>query len=58
MVVADAAKLAALKPFTDKGLAAGVLRPAIAKVMLFDEIAVAHRCPDAREQIGKMTVAA
>ncbi len=56
--MADAAKLAALKPFTDKGLAAGVLRPAIAKVMLFDEIAVAHRCPDAREQIGKMTVAA
>jgi len=38
--------------------AAGIPTPAIAKVMLFDEIAVAHRFPDAREQIGKMTVAA
>ena len=56
-VVAVAAKLAALKHFNEKGLATGVLRAVIAKVFSFDEIAAAHRCLKAGEQIGKVIVA-
>ena len=55
-IVADDAKLAALKQFVGEGLAAGALRPAIAKVFPFGEIVVAHRHLEAGEQIGKVIV--
>jgi NADPH:quinone reductase-like Zn-dependent oxidoreductase len=54
--LADDAKLAALKEFIGEGLAAGALRPAIAKVFPFEEIVVAHRYLEAGEQIGKVIV--
>jgi NADPH:quinone reductase-like Zn-dependent oxidoreductase len=50
------AKLAALKQSVGEGLAAGALRPAIAKVFPFGEIVVAHRYLEAGEQIGKVIV--
>jgi NADPH:quinone reductase-like Zn-dependent oxidoreductase len=56
-IVADDAKLAALEQFIGEGLAAGALRPAIAKVFLFGEIVVAHRYLEAGEQVGKVIVA-
>jgi NADPH:quinone reductase-like Zn-dependent oxidoreductase len=52
----DDAKLAVLKTFIGKGLAAGDFKPAIAKVFRFDEIADAHRYLEAGEQIGKIVV--
>jgi NADPH:quinone reductase-like Zn-dependent oxidoreductase len=55
-IVADDVKLAALKQFIGEGLAAGAVRPAIAKVFPFGEIIVAHRYLEAGEQIGKVIV--
>ncbi|MEI9984456.1 MAG: zinc-dependent alcohol dehydrogenase family protein [Aliidongia sp.] len=48
--------LAALKHFVEDGLAAGALRPTIAKTFRFDEIVEAHRYLEAGEQIGKIVV--
>jgi NADPH:quinone reductase-like Zn-dependent oxidoreductase len=56
-VVADAGKFTAMKHFISEGLAAGVLKPTIAKIFSFDEIAAAHRYLENGEQIGKVIVA-
>jgi hypothetical protein len=49
-VAADAAKLAALKQFIGKGLAAAALMPTIAKVFSFDEIAAAQKLVNRSEK--------
>ena len=55
-VTRDDANLAALRTFVTDGLAAGTLRPAIAKVFSFDEIVAAHRYLEAGEHVGKVVV--
>jgi NADPH:quinone reductase-like Zn-dependent oxidoreductase len=45
-----------MKQFIGKGLAAGVLRLAVAKIFPFDEIVAAHRYIEAGEQIGKVVI--
>jgi NADPH:quinone reductase-like Zn-dependent oxidoreductase len=55
-VGADAGKFTALKHFISEGLAAGALRPTIAKFFSFDEIVAAHRYLENGEQIGKVIV--
>lgn len=52
----DDAKLAALKQFVTEGLAAGVLKPAIARTFPFERIADAHRFMEGGEQVGKIVV--
>jgi NADPH:quinone reductase-like Zn-dependent oxidoreductase len=52
----DDAKLADLKAFVTEGLAAGALRPVVAKTFAFDKIADAHRFIEAGEQVGKVVV--
>jgi NADPH:quinone reductase-like Zn-dependent oxidoreductase len=49
-------KLAALKQFIGEGLAAGTLRPIIAKTFPFDEIVAAHRYLESGSQFGKVVV--
>jgi NADPH:quinone reductase-like Zn-dependent oxidoreductase len=55
-ITRDDAKLAALKDFVIGGLAAGSLRPTIARVFPFAEIAEAHRYLEAGAQVGKIVV--
>lgn len=52
----DAQKLAALKRFVSDGLAAGKLRPTIARTFAFEDIVAAHRFMEAGEQVGKVVV--
>ncbi|PKR87890.1 NADPH:quinone reductase [Pleomorphomonas diazotrophica] len=55
-IIRDAARLEAAKAFVLDGLAAGALRPVIARVFAFDEIVEAHRYLEAGDQLGKIVV--
>jgi len=52
----DPARLAKGKKFVFDGLASGALKPTIAKVFRFDEIAESHRYMESNSQIGKIVV--
>ncbi|WP_029009925.1 zinc-dependent alcohol dehydrogenase family protein [Azospirillum halopraeferens] len=55
-ITGNPGKLEAAKRFILDGLAAGALRPIIAKVFPFEEIADAHRYLESNEQFGKIVV--
>lgn len=55
-ITGNPAKLEAAKGFILDGLAAGVLRPVIARTFDFDEIVEAHRLLESNEQFGKIVV--
>jgi NADPH:quinone reductase-like Zn-dependent oxidoreductase len=55
-ITRDDDKLAALKAFVNAGLADGALRPTIARIFAFKDIADAHRFIEAGEQVGKVVV--
>lgn len=55
-IIRDAARLEAAKAFVVDGLAAGALKPVIARVFAFDEIVEAHRYLEAGDQLGKIVV--
>ena len=55
-IIRDAARLAAAKAFVIDGLAAGALKPVIARVFAFDEIVEAHRYLETGDQVGKIVV--
>ncbi len=42
--------------FIEKGLAAGHLKPIIAKTFLLDDIVAAHQYMESNQQIGKIIV--
>lgn len=42
--------------FIEKGLAAGQLKPVIAKTYLLDDIVAAHQYVESNQQIGKIIV--
>ncbi|PMS26257.1 hypothetical protein C0Z19_07520 [Trinickia soli] len=48
--------MAAAKAFILDGLAAGTLRPVIAKTFEFDDIVAAHRFLESNEQLGTIVV--
>lgn len=52
----DDATLAAARDFVGKGLAAGSLKPKIARIFPFEEIVDAHRFMEADSHIGKIVV--
>lgn len=55
-VVSDPARLAKGKHYVLDGLAAGTLKPVIAKTFPLDKIVDAHRYMESNEQIGKIIV--
>ncbi|WP_224544308.1 zinc-dependent alcohol dehydrogenase family protein [Mesorhizobium sp. CA16] len=55
-ITGDPARLEAAKAFILDGLAAGALKPVIARTFPFEEIAEAHRFLEAGEQFGKIVV--
>ncbi|MCG6538696.1 zinc-dependent alcohol dehydrogenase family protein [Pseudomonas sp. KSR10] len=55
-ITTDRARLQAAKTFILNGLESGVLRPVIAKVFPFEQIAEAHRFVESNEQFGKVVV--
>ncbi len=55
-IVADAARREAAKQWVIDGLAAGKLKPVIAKTFPLDEIVEAHRYLESNQQIGKVVV--
>ncbi|WP_407146570.1 zinc-dependent alcohol dehydrogenase family protein [Bradyrhizobium sp. ORS 86] len=55
-IVRDPARLAAAKTFILDGLAAGALKPVIARTFRFDEIVEAHRFLESSAQFGKIVV--
>lgn len=56
-ITSDPAKLERAKRFVNNGLAAGRLRPVIAKTFSLDDIVDAHRFLESNEQVGKIVVA-
>ncbi|WFP62517.1 MULTISPECIES: zinc-dependent alcohol dehydrogenase family protein [unclassified Mesorhizobium] len=55
-ITGDPARLEAAKRFILDGLAAGALKPVIARTFPFDEIVEAHRFLESGEQFGKIVV--
>jgi NADPH:quinone reductase-like Zn-dependent oxidoreductase len=55
-ITKDPARLARGKEFVIAGLAAGKLRPVIAKSFRFEDIVAAHRYMESNQQIGKIVV--
>ncbi|MBR0665549.1 zinc-dependent alcohol dehydrogenase family protein [Roseomonas hellenica] len=55
-ITGDPARLAAAKAFILDGVAAGALRPVIARTFPFEEIVAAHRFLESNEQFGKIVV--
>ncbi|PBB17801.1 zinc-dependent alcohol dehydrogenase family protein [Mesorhizobium sp. WSM4313] len=55
-ITGDPARLEAAKAFILDGLAAGALKPVIARTFPFEKIAEAHRFLEAGEQFGKIVV--
>lgn len=55
-IVRDSDRLARAVRFITEGVAAGALRPIIAKVFSFDQIVEAHRYMESNEQFGKIVV--
>lgn len=55
-ITTDRARLQAAKTFILKGLERGALRPVIAKIFPFEQIADAHRYLESNEQFGKVVV--
>ncbi|MBZ9865226.1 zinc-dependent alcohol dehydrogenase family protein [Mesorhizobium sp. CA15] len=55
-ITGDPARLEAAKAFILDGLAAGALKPVIARTFPFEKIAEAHRFLEAGEQLGKIVV--
>lgn len=55
-VTSDPARLEPAKQFVVDGLAAGKLKPVIAKTFAFSEIVEAHRFLESNQQIGKIVV--
>lgn len=55
-VISSPTRLAAAKAFVLEHLAAGALRPVIAKTFAFDDIVAAHRFLESNEQFGKIVV--
>ncbi|AQV98890.1 NADPH:quinone reductase [Cupriavidus necator] len=55
-ILADPARLAAATAFIRQGLAAGALRPVVARTFAFDEIVEAHRYLESNQQFGKIVV--
>jgi NADPH:quinone reductase-like Zn-dependent oxidoreductase len=55
-ITSDAARLERAKKFVIDGLAAGQLKPVIAKTFPFNEIVAAHRYLESNQQIGKVVV--
>lgn len=55
-IVTDPGRLAAAKHFILDGVAAGALRPIIAKTFPFEQIADAHRFLESNAQFGKVVV--
>ncbi len=52
----DPARLERGKRFVGEGLAAGSLKPIIARTFPLEEIVEAHRYPESKQQIGKIVV--
>ncbi|QNQ10275.1 zinc-dependent alcohol dehydrogenase family protein [Sphingomonas alpina] len=55
-ILGDPARLTAAKAFILDGLAAGALKPVIARTFPFDQIVEAHRYLESNEQFGKIVV--
>lgn len=55
-VTGDALRLERGKTFVTEGLAAGQLKPVIAKTFTLDDIVEAHRYMESNEQLGKIVV--
>ena len=55
-ITGDPARLAHGKEFVIAGLAAGKLKPVIAKSFRFEDIVAAHRYMESNQQIGKIVV--
>jgi len=55
-ITSDAARLANAKQWIVDGLAAGQLKPVIAKTFSLNEIVEAHRYLESNRQIGKIVV--
>jgi NADPH:quinone reductase-like Zn-dependent oxidoreductase len=55
-ITKDPARLARGKEFVITGLAAGKLKPIIAKTFRFEDIVAAHRYLESNQQIGKLVV--
>lgn len=55
-IIGDAARLEAAKAFVLDGLAAGALKPVIARVFPFEQIVEAHRYLESNDQFGKIVV--
>ncbi|TIV46176.1 MAG: NADPH:quinone reductase, partial [Mesorhizobium sp.] len=55
-ITGDPARLEAAKRFILDGLAAGALKPVIARTFPFDKIVEAHRFLESGEQFGKVVV--
>lgn len=55
-IISSPTRLAGAKAFILEGLAAGTLRPVIAKTFEFDDIVAAHRFLESNEQLGKIVV--
>jgi NADPH:quinone reductase len=55
-ITSDAARLAHAKRFIIDGLAAGKLKPVIARTFPLDQIVEAHRYMESNQQIGKIVV--